>query len=297
MANVLRKATVAIIGLPNSGKSTLLNTLIGEKISAVSSTPQTTRNKILGVISSDDTQLIFLDTPGMHIAKHTLNKRMLHHIDLALIEADYIVWIVDASGFLGVGEKELAKRLQVLSKPTYLVLNKIDLLSKQSILKKIITYKDLISFHEIIPISAKCGVNTDNLLSLLKQNALHGEWEYTNDIFTNQTERDMAKEFIREKIMRKTYDEIPHSTTVVITKWTELNIQKESILIEAEIVVEEPQQRKIILGNNGSMIKNIRQSAQRELKKLLQKPVVLQLHIRVITDWRNRPDQLNRLQD
>ena len=154
---------VAIIGLPNSGKSTLLNALVGEKLAAVSQTPQTTRGRILGVVNRGDVQLAFLDTPGIHQAKHVLNQRMLKHVETALVEADLLLWVVDADGFLGPGERDLAKRLKHARQPVYLLLNKIDLLSKGRLLEKIAAYKDLLPFKEIIPVGAKLGLNLDPL--------------------------------------------------------------------------------------------------------------------------------------
>lgn len=298
MVEPRRAATIALIGLPNSGKSTLLNSIVGEKLAAISQIPQTTRSKILGIKNCDNVQLAFLDTPGLHIPRHTLNKRMIHHIDMALDEADIILWIVDISGFLGSGEQELASRLRKLKQPIYLILNKIDMVSKGTILEKTVTYKDLLAFHEIVPISAKSGYNLDCLLKLLKRDAIAKEWIYEDDIFTNQTERSMAAEFIREKILRKTREEVPHSVAVKIVNWVDSNIDKDfkdDTTIEAEIIVERAGHRKILLGSQGEMISNIRQSAQRELKKMLQRPVHLTLHIKVEENWRDRPEQLDKL--
>lgn len=293
-----RLATIAMIGLPNSGKSTLLNTIVGEKLAAVSQMPQTTRGKILGVLNRGVVQFAFLDTPGVHLAKHILNKRMLHHIDIALDEADIVLWVVDASGFLGQGERELASRLKLIKKPVYLILNKVDLISKGSLLEKMVAYKDLLVFREIVPISAKFGHNLSSLLELLERDAAYGEWLYDVDVFTNQTERDMAKEFIREKVLRKTREEVPHGVAVEISSWTDSILDStvgSCTLIDAEIIVERSNHRKILLGSGGGAIRSIRQSSQRELKKLLQRPVQLSLHIKVKENWRDRPDQLDRM--
>ena len=293
-----RLATVAIVGLPNSGKSTLLNFIVGEKLAAVSQIPQTTRGRILGILNRGNVQLVFLDTPGVHLARHVLNKRMLHHVDVALDEADLVLWVVDASGFLGQGEQGLAKRLGLAEQPVYLILNKVDIISSGSLLEKIVAYKDLLSFREIVPTSAKLGYNLDLLLGLLERDARCGEWLYGNDIFTDQTERDMATEFIREKVLRKTREEVPHGVAVEISSWVDGscddNAEKQTF-IEAEIIVERTGHRKILLGSGGEMIRDIRQSSQRELRKLLQRPVRLALHIKVKENWRDRPDQLDRL--
>jgi GTP-binding protein Era len=296
-------AAVAIIGLPNSGKSTLLNALVGEKLAAVSQTPQTTRGRILGVVNRGAVQLAFLDTPGIHEARHVLNQRMLKHVETALAEADLLLWVVDADGFLGPGERELAKRLKHAKQPVYLLLNKIDLLSKGRLLEKVAEYKDLMAFREIIPVGAKLGLNLEPLWGLLERDAPAGEWHFEDDTFTDQTERSMAAEFIREKVLRKTREEVPHGVAVVIERWIEAggedcpeDLPEGGTFIQAQILVERSNHRKILLGSGGEMIRDIRQSAQRELRKLLQRPVRLELHIKVQEDWRNRPDQLDRLQ-
>ena len=301
MAEPRRSATVALTGLPNSGKSTLLNTLVGEKLAAVSQMPQTTRGRILGVVNRAGVQLAFLDTPGVHLARHALNQRMLHHVDIAMDEADLLVWVVDATGFLGPGERDLAKRLKAATQPVYLVLNKLDLVSKGSLMEKVVAYKELLDFREIIPVSAKLGINLDPLWTALERDAPAGEWSHGEDTFTDQTERSMATEFIREKVLRKTREEVPHGVAVEIRAWTEAGAEdypedgpEGGTCIEAEIVVERSGHRKILLGSGGEMIRDIRQSAQRELKKLLQRPVRLALHIKVEEGWRDRPEQLDK---
>jgi GTPase len=302
VAELHRSATIALVGLPNSGKSTLLNTLVGEKLAAVSQMPQTTRGRITGIVNRNGVQLAFLDTPGVHLARHALNKRMLHHVDIALVEADLLLWVVDASGFLGPGEKELADRLKGAKQPVYLVLNKLDLIGKGTLLGKIAEYKDLMEFKEIIPVGAKLGQNLEPLWAILERDAPEGDWLYGDETFTDQTERSMATEFIREKVLRKTREEVPHGVAVMIRAWVEDGAEdypedgpEGGTYIEAEILVERAGHRKILLGSGGDMIKDIRQSAQRELKKLLQRPVKLALHIKVEEDWRDRPDQLDKL--
>jgi GTP-binding protein Era len=297
-----RCATLALVGLPNSGKSTLLNALVGEKLAAVSQMPQTTRSRITGIVNRGAVQLAFLDTPGVHTARHALNQRMLHYVDIALDEADILLWVVDASGFLGVGEKELANRLKGAKQPVYLILNKLDLVSRGSLLAKIAEYKDLLEFREIVPVGAKLSQNLEPLWALLERDAPLGAWIHADDTFTDQTERGMAAEFIREKILRKTKEEVPHGVAVVISAWVEAGEAdypedgpEGGTYIEAEILVERPGHRKILLGSAGDMIQNIRTSAQRELKKLLQRPVRLALHIKVEEGWRDRPEQLDKL--
>lgn len=297
-----RHATLAIIGLPNSGKSTLLNALLGQKLAATSQIPQTTRTRVLGVVDRGDVQLAFLDTPGIHLPKHALNERMMGHVEQALAEADLILWVVDADDYLGTGEHALAKRLRNLGRPTYLLLNKIDLLSKGRLLEKIATYKDLLPFREIVPIGAKMGLNLDPLWTLLERDATQPGWPYSEEVFTDQTERSLAAEFIREKVLRKTREEVPHGVAVLIEQWLEPGQEEypedlgpEGVLIAAQILVDRDGHRKILLGSGGEMIKDIRQSAQRELRKLLQRPVRLELFVKVDEGWRDRPERLDRL--
>lgn len=302
MSSTKRFATVALVGIPNSGKSTLLNALVGEKLAAVSQTPQTTRGKILGVVNRGETQFAFLDTPGVHQPQHALNQRMLQHVELALSEADLLVWVVDADGFLGPGERELAKRLKVSQQPVYLVLNKLDLLSKGRLLEKIVEYKDLMTYREIIPVGAKLGQNLEPLWAVFERDAPQGEWAFDGETFTDQTERGMAAEFIREKVLRKTREEVPHGVAVVIRRWIETGQQdfpedlaEDGAYLEVEILVDRDSHRKILLGSGGEKIRDIRLSAQRELKKLMQRPVRLDLHVKVEEGWRDRPDKLDQL--
>lgn len=297
-----RHATLAIIGLPNAGKSTLLNALLGQKLAATSQVPQTTRTRVLGVVDRGDVQLAFLDTPGIHLPKHALNERMMAHVEQALEEADLLLWVVDADDYLGTGEHALAKRLRKLGRPTYLLLNKIDLLSKGRLLEKIATYKDLLPFQEIVPIGAKMGLNLDPLWSILERDAVQPGWLHDEEVFTDQTERSLAAEFIREKVLRKTREEVPHGVAVLIEQWLEpghgdypADLGPEGVLIAAQILVDRDGHRKIILGSGGEMIKDIRQSAQRELRKLLQRPVRLELFVKVDEGWRDRPERLDRL--
>lgn len=298
-----RHATLAIIGLPNAGKSTLLNALLGQKLAATSQIPQTTRTRVLGVVDRGEVQLAFLDTPGIHLPKHALNERMMAHVEQALEEADLLLWVVDADDYLGTGEHALAKRLRKLGRPTYLLLNKVDLLSKGRLLEKIATYKDLLPFKEIVPIGAKMGLNLDPLWTILERDATLPGWLHEEEVFTDQTERSLASEFIREKVLRKTREEVPHGVAVYIEQWLEADHEEYpedmdpgGVLIAAQILVDRDGHRKILLGSGGEMIKDIRQSAQRELKKLLQRPVRLELFVKVDEGWRDRPERLDRLE-
>jgi GTP-binding protein Era len=297
-----RFATVAIVGLPNAGKSTLLNTLLGQRLAATSQTPQTTRTRVLGVVERGPAQLAFLDTPGVHKPQHALNERMMAHVDAALAEADILLWVVDADGFLGAGEQALAKRLGASGRPVYLLLNKLDLLSKNRLFETLTRYKDLMDFKEIIPIGAKMGQNLDPLWAMLERDAAEGPWQFGEDTYTDQTERGLAAEFIREKVLRKTREEVPHGVAVEIERWIEAgqqdfpeDLDESGVFIAGLILVEKDNHRRILLGRAGEMISDIRQSAQRELKKLLERPVRLELFVKVDSGWRDRPDRLDRL--
>lgn len=302
MGETKKFATVAIVGLPNAGKSTLLNTLLGQRLAATSQTPQTTRTRVLGVVERGPVQLAFLDTPGIHKPQHALNERMMAHVDTALAEADILLWVVDADGFLGAGEQAFAKRLSELGRPVYLLLNKLDLLSKARLLETVARYKDLMAFQEIIPVGAKLGQNLDPLWALLERDAPEGPWQFGDDTYTDQTERSLAAEFIREKVLRKTREEVPHGVAVEIERWIEAGQQdfpedlaEDGVFIAGLILVEKDNHRRILLGRAGEMIRDIRQSAQRELKKLLERPVRLELFVKVDSGWRDRPEKLDRL--
>lgn len=295
-------AHVAIVGLPNAGKSTLLNALVGEKLAATSQTPQTTRTRVLGVVNRGKTQLAFLDTPGVHRPEHALNERMMKKVDEALEAADLILWMVDADDRHGAGEQGFAKRLRGMNRPVYLLLNKIDLLSKGRLLEKVVTYKDLMAFKEIVPVGAKLGENLEPLWALLERDAPEGPWQFEDETFTDQTERGLAAEFIREKVLRKTREEVPHGVAVVLERWVEEgedypeDLDEGGVFLQALVLVDRPNHRKILLGAGGAMIRDIRQSAQRELKKLLQRPVRLELHVKVDEGWRDKSDRLDRLE-
>ena len=302
MADAKRFATIAIVGLPNAGKSTLLNALLGQRLAATSQTPQTTRTRVLGVVERGPVQLAFLDTPGIHKPQHALNERMMAHVDTALAEADILLWVVDADGFLGAGEQGFAKRLAELDRPVYLLLNKLDLLSKGRLLETVAKYKDLMTFQEIVPIGAKLGQNLDPLWALLERDAPEGPWQFGDDTYTDQTERGLAAEFIREKVLRKTREEVPHGVAVEIERWIEAghddfpeDLDEGGVFIAGLILVEKDNHRRILLGRAGEMIKDIRISAQRELKKLLDRPVRLELFVKVDEGWRDRPEKLDRL--
>jgi GTP-binding protein Era len=224
------------------------------------------------------------------------------HVEQALEEADLLLWVVDADDYLGTGEHALAKRLRKLGRPTYLLLNKVDLLSKGRLLEKIATYKDLLPFVEIVPIGAKMGLNLDPLWTILERDATQPGWLHDEEVFTDQTERSLAAEFIREKVLRKTREEVPHGVAVLIEQWLEPDhddypedLGPEGVFIAARILVDRDGHRKILLGSGGEMIKDIRQSAQRELRKLLQRPVRLELFVKVDEGWRDRPERLDRL--
>lgn len=303
MAEARRSATLAIVGLPNSGKSTLLNALAGQKLAATSPTPQTTRTRILAVVEQGALQVAFLDTPGFHVPHHLVNQRMMAHVHEAMGAADFVLWVVDATGFLGPGERDLARQLKALGRPVYLLLNKLDLCSKGALMAKVVEYKDLLDFREIIPISAKAQTNLEPLWAVLARDAPIRAWAHDGDAFTDQTERRLAAEFIREKVLRKTREEVPHGVAVLVRRWVEAggedypeDLPEDGVLIHADIVLENAHHRKIILGAQGQMIRDIRLSAQREIRRMLERPVRLDLHVSVEEGWRDNAAKLDRLE-
>ena len=275
-----------IVGLPNVGKSTLMNHLIGQKIAITSDKPQTTRNRIQTVYTDERGQIIFLDTPGIHKAKNKLGEYMVDVAEHTLKEVDVILWLVEPTTFIGAGERHIAEQLSNVKTPVILVINKIDTLKKQEeILTFIDAYKDVCKFAEIVPLSALKEKNTDLLLELLFKYLPCGPMFYDEDTVTDQPMRQIAAELIREKALRLLDDEIPHGIAVTIEKMRE---RKNGIMdIEASIVCERESHKGIIIGKGGSMLKRIGTNARREIENMLEMQVNLQLWVKVRKEWRD----------
>lgn len=277
---------VTLIGRPNVGKSTLMNHLIGQKIAITSEKPQTTRNRIQTVYTDERGQIIFLDTPGIHKAKNKLGEYMVNVAEHTLKEVDLILWLVEPTTFIGAGERHIAEQLKKTAAPVMLVINKIDTVKKQEeILTFIDTYKDICDFAEIVPVSALKEKNTDKLTELIFKYLPYGPQFYDEDTVTDQPMRQIAAELIREKALRLLDEEIPHGIAVTIEKMTE---RKNGIMdIEATIICERESHKGIIIGKGGAMLKRIGSAARREIEKLTETKVNLQLWVKVRREWRD----------
>lgn len=284
--NNYKSGFVTLIGRPNVGKSTLMNRLIGQKIAITSNKPQTTRNRIQTVYTCDEGQIIFLDTPGIHKAKNKLGEYMVSVAERTLKEVDVILWLVEPSTFIGAGEQHIAEQLRSVKTPVFLVINKIDTVEKAEILKFIAAYKDIVDFAEIIPVSALKGENTDDLLQAMVKYLPTGPQYYDEDTITDQPERQIVAEMIREKALRNLSDEIPHGIAVAIDRMHE-RPNGSIIDIDATIVCERNSHKGIIIGKQGAMLKKIGSQARADMEALLDCKVNLKLWVKVKKDWRD----------
>jgi GTP-binding protein Era len=281
---VFKSGFIGIIGRPNVGKSTLFNAIIGEKVSIIADKPQTTRNKITGIKNLPDAQLIFLDTPGIHKAKTPLNRVMVRTARDTFNDADILLMMVEASAGVHSQDIFLIEGLAEVNVPVFLVINKIDLIEKNMLLPLIDKFRTLYNFQEIFPVSAVKGDGLDELLQTIKNNLPEGPQYFSEDTFTDVSERFIAAEFIREKIMLLTAQEVPYATAVEIDTFKE-DEEKNLIRISATITVEKESQKAIMIGKKGSMLKNIGTQARLEMENLFDSKVFLELFVRVKKDW------------
>lgn len=282
---------VTIVGRPNVGKSTLLNNVIGQKIAIMSDKPQTTRNKVQGVYTTDDSQMIFIDTPGIHKPKHKLGEFMLKVSKNALREVEVIMFMINATQKLGAGDKYIMEMLKDTKTPVFLVVNKIDAVHPDGLLEIIDAYKAEFDFAEIIPISALQGNNVQQLLDTLKKYLPEGPQYYPADQVTDHPERFIIAELIREKVLHLTRDEVPHSVAVEIEKIAK-DDNKDLVRINASIIVERDSQKGIVIGKRGALLKEIGTRARKDIETLLGSKVYLELWVKVQKDWRDRASQL-----
>jgi GTPase len=282
---------VAIVGRPNVGKSTFLNRVIGQKIAIMSDKPQTTRNKIQGVYTTEDAQIIFIDTPGVHKPKHKLGDFMMKVALNALREVDLILFMVNVEEGFGRGDAFIIERLKEVNTPVFLVMNKIDKVHPDDLLPLIDQYKDLYPFAEIIPISALQGNNVENLVGQIKKYLPEGPQYYPSDQITDHPEQFIIAELIREKALHLTREEVPHSIAVVVER-IERREDSDTVYVGAVIIVERDSQKGIIIGKQGRMLKEIGQRARMDIEALLGSKVFLELWVKVQKDWRNRLAQL-----
>lgn len=293
MTDSHKSGFAALIGRPNAGKSTLLNHLIGEHIAAVSAKPQTTRTAIRGIVTRPAGQIIFVDTPGIHKPGYTLNRRMMGMVAEALAQVDVVLLIRDATSPLGSGDKFTLDLIRQAGKPTFLLLNKVDRLKERAALLPLIDqYRHEYDFAEIIPLSARTGEQTDLLIDLLFRYLPEGPQLYDAELFTDQLERNIVAELVREKILALTGEELPFATAVRTESWQETSDATE---IHCVIYVERDSQKPIIIGKGGQMLKEIGTRARRDIEKLLDRHVRLHLFVRVQSQWRDDPHTLDEL--
>jgi len=288
--NEHKSGFISIIGRPNVGKSTFLNRVIGQKIAIMSDKPQTTRNKVQGVLTTDDSQLIFIDTPGIHKPKHRLGDFMMKVAQNTLKEVDLILFMVNAEEGFGKGEEFILEKFENIKTPIFLVVNKIDTIHPDKLFSVIDSYKEKYPFKEIIPISALEGNNVETLLTQIKKYMPEGPQFYTADQVTDHPERFIVSELIREKALHLTREEIPHSLAVVIEKMEKK--QNDVVHVMATIVVERDSQKGIIIGKQGGMLKEVGKRARTDIENLLGNKVFLELWVKVQKDWRNKMTQL-----
>jgi GTP-binding protein Era len=282
---------VSIIGRPNVGKSTFLNRVIGQKIAIMSDKPQTTRNKVQGVLTTDEAQVIFIDTPGIHKPKHKLGDFMIKLALNTFNEVDLILFMINAEEGYGRGDEYIIGQLENVQTPVFLVVNKIDKVHPDDLLAMIEQYKDMLPFKEIIPISALEGNNVERLLQLIKEYLPEGPQYYPADQVTDHPERFIVSELIREKALHLTREEVPHSIAVVIDQMKEME-GKGMIHVMATIIVERNSQKGIVIGKQGKMLKEIGQRARKDIENLLGSKIFLELWVKVQKDWRNKSSHL-----
>lgn len=286
-----KSAFIAIVGRPNVGKSSILNRLLGTKIAIVSSKPQTTRNRITGVLTEGEYQLVFFDTPGMHKPKNSLGKYMVRSVNESVGGVDCCMLVVEADKSPVQTELDFIDKFKALGMPAILVINKIDMIKdKEILMKQILEYSKLYDFEAIVPVSASDGNGMNELLEELKKQASEGGHFFEDDTLTDQPERVIASEIIREKILRLCNDEIPHGTAVVIEK---MKTRENGILdIDATIFCEKESHKRILIGKNGAMLKKISTFARQDMERFFDCKVFLQVWIKVKEDWRNRAQLL-----
>ena len=275
---------VTLIGRPNVGKSTLMNYLIGQKIAITSNKPQTTRNRIQTVLTTEEGQIVFVDTPGIHKAKNKLGEYMVNVAERTLNEVDVVLWLVEPSTFIGAGEKHIVEQLGRVKTPVVLVINKVDMVKKEEVLTFIDAYRKIYDFAAIVPVSARSGENTEELVKVIMKYLPYGPQFYDGDTITDQPERQIVAELIREKALHCLNDEIPHGIAVAIDN---MKYRRKIADIDATIICERDSHKGIIIGKQGVMLKKIGSTARFEIERMLDCKVNLQLWVKVKKDWRD----------
>ena len=288
----MKTGFISLIGRPNAGKSTLINQILDRKIAITSAKPQTTRTRITGIFTTSDAQMVFIDTPGIHKPKDRLNQYMVEAARSTIYEGDVIFYVVDASVPFGPGEQFILDCLKDLDVPVFLLLNKIDMMTPEEIMRTIVKWQARREFAEIFPLSAERGDYVDRLLETVKGYLIEGPRFYPEDAVTDQPERIVMSELIREKILRLTEEEVPHSVAVVI-EHMERDESDDKLIVHAAIYTERQSQKAIIIGKQGQMIKRIGTQARRDIEELLGEKIYLKLWVRVKENWRNREGALH----
>lgn len=288
----MKSGFVSFIGRPNVGKSTLLNSILGKRVAITSDKPQTTRNMIQGIYNDNDTQIAFVDTPGIHKPQNKLGKVLNKQAYFTINDVDIVIMVVDITEKIGTGDKFVIDILKNIDKPVFLVINKIDKLQREEILKKIDEYQKLYDFAEIVPVSARKKDNVDRLIEVIKKYLPDSIKYFDDNTITNSSPSFIISEFIREKVLDLTEEEVPHSVTCIVEDITE----EENILnISATIVVDRENLKKIIIGKNGSMIKEIGIRSRKDIEEYFGKKVYLDLFVKVVPKWRDKEKFLNMI--
>ncbi len=285
----MKSGFVSLVGRPNVGKSTLLNSIVGKKVAITSNKPQTTRNIIEGIYNDKDTQIVFVDTPGIHKPKYKLGKYLNKQAYYSINDVDIVVLLVDGSEELGKGDLYIIEKLKEINKPVILVINKIDKIKKEDILLKIAEYKDLYPFKEIVPLSALKKDNIKTLVDVLTKYLPDNIKYFDDDTYTNKQLEFLVSEIVREKVFNLTKEEVPHSVTCVVEQ---IKKEKNNYSINVAIIVDRDSLKKIIIGKQGNMIKEIGIEARKDLEELLENKVYLELFVKTIKDWRDKEKYL-----
>ena len=276
---------IAIIGRPNAGKSTLLNARLGTKVAISSNKPNTTRNNIAGILTEPDTQFLFLDTPGIHKPQQQLGRVLNKNAYNAMDDADAVAWIIDVTQNFGPGDEFVLDRIRNLHKPVILLVNKVDLVPKEKLLRKLLDWQEKFEFSDIVPVSAKDGENLEELKEVFRKYLPEGPSLYPEEMISDHDLAFQLCEIVREKILWRTHEEIPHSVAVVLEKSEE---RGRKLILSFVIIVDRNSQKGILIGKGGDMIRSIRLAAQTEIKNRLNRPVDLELYVRVEPNWRNK---------
>ena len=282
----MKSGFISLVGRPNVGKSTLMNHLIGEKIAIISNKPQTTRNKITSILTKEDFQCIFIDTPGIHKPKHKLGEYMVKAAENAMNEIDVVLMLIEPTEKVLEKDKYVIERLKNVKTPVILVINKIDTIEKEKLLQVIDNYRQLYPFAEVVPISAIKGQNTAELLKVIQQYLSEGPQYFPEDMVTDQPERQIVSEIIREKALHLLEDEIPHGIAVEVTAMKKRE-NKNLVDVQATIYCEKESHKGIVIGKQGSMLKKIGSRSRTDVERLLGSPIYLQLWVKVKKDWRD----------